>query len=179
MRLIIIYLLFSTQVLAQQFYTNKGKISFFSEAPLEDISAVNENVSAIIDSQTGGFAFRVKIVEFTFPNSLMQEHFNESYLESEKYPLSTFTGGIDNFSDLDLSNEQNLVVNGSLSMHGISKVAQMKANAKMINDELHISSTFDVALKDYDIDIPKIMIYKIAETIAVTVEIKLSKRNNE
>ena len=179
MKLIIIYLLFSTQVLAQQFYTNKGKISFFSEAPLEDISAVNENVSAIIDSQTGGFAFRVKIVEFTFPNSLMQEHFNESYLESEKYPLSTFTGVIDNFSDLDLSNEQNLVVNGSLSMHGISKVAQMKANAKMINDELHISSTFDVALKDYDIDIPKIMIYKIAETIAVTVEIKLSKRNNE
>ena len=179
MRLIIIYLLFSTHVLAQQFYTNKGKISFFSEAPLEDISAVNENVSAIIDSQTGGFAFRVKIVEFTFPNSLMQEHFNESYLESEKYPLSTFTGVIDDFSDLDLSNEQNLVVNGSLSMHGISKVAQMKANAKMINDELHISSTFDVALKDYDIDIPKIMIYKIAETIAVTVEIKLSKRNNE
>ena len=179
MRLIIIYLVFSTQVLAQQFYTNKGKISFFSEAPLEDISAVNENVSAIIDSQTGGFAFRVKIVEFTFPNSLMQEHFNESYLESEKYPLSTFTGVIDDFSDLDLSNEQNLVVNGSLSMHGISKVAQMKANAKMINDELHISSTFDVALKDYDIDIPKIMIYKIAETIAVTVEIKLSKRNNE
>ena len=179
MRLIIIYLLFSTQVLAQQFYTNKGKISFFSEAPLEDISAVNENVSAIIVSQTGGFAFRVKIVEFTFPNSLMQEHFNESYLESEKYPLSTFTGVIDDFSDLDLSNEQNLVVNGSLSMHGISKVAQMKANAKMINDELHISSTFDVALKDYDIDIPKIMIYKIAETIAVTVEIKLSKRNNE
>ena len=179
MRLIIIYLLFSTQVLAQQFYTNKGKISFFSEAPLEDISAVNENVSAIIDSQTGGFAFRVKIVEFTFPNSLMQEHFNESYLESDKYPLSTFTGVIDNFSDLDLSNEQNLVVNGSLSMHGISKVAQMKANAKMINGELHISSNFDVALKDYDIDIPKIMIYKIAETIAVTVEIKLSKRNNE
>ena len=179
MRLIIIYLLFSTQVLAQQFYTNKGKISFFSEAPLEDISAVNENVSAIIDSQTGGFAFRVKIVDFTFPNSLMQEHFNESYLESEKYPLSTFKGVVDNFSDLDLSNEQNLVVNGSLSMHGISKDAQMKSNAQMINDELHISSTFDVALEDYEIDIPKIMMYKIAETIKVTVEIKLNKRDNE
>ena len=91
MRLILIFLLFSTHLLAQQFYTNKGKISFFSEAPLEDISAVNENVSAIIDSQTGGFAFRVKIVDFSFPNSLMQEHFNESYLESDKYPLSTFT----------------------------------------------------------------------------------------
>tara|TARA_B100000886_G_scaffold310707_1_gene245608 strand:- start:1024 stop:1563 length:540 start_codon:yes stop_codon:yes gene_type:complete len=179
MKFIVIYLLFSTQVLAQQFYTNKGKISFFSEAPLEDISAVNENVSAIIDSQTGGFAFRVKIVDFTFPNSLMQEHFNESYLESEKYPLSTFTGVIDNFSDLDLSNEQKLMVNGSLSMHGISKYAQMKVSAQMINDELHISSAFNVTLEDYDIDIPKIMMYKIAEIITVTVEIKLNKRYNE
>ena len=179
MRLIIVYLLFSTQVLAQQFYTNKGKISFFSEAPLEDISAVNENVSAIIDSQTGGFAFRVKIVEFTFPNSLMQEHFNESYLESEKYPLSTFTGIIDNFSNLDLSTKQNLVVNGSLAMHGISKDAQMKATAQMINENLYITSTFDVALDDFDIDIPKIMMYKIAEVIQVVVDMKLQNRTDE
>ena len=179
MRLILICLLFSTQLVAQQYYTNKGKISFFSEAPLEDISAVNENVSAIIDNQTGGFAFRLKIEDFTFPNSLMQEHFNESYLESEKYPLSTFTGVIDNFSDLDLSTKQNLVVNGSLSMHGISKDAQMKATAHLINEELYITSTFDVALEDYDIDIPKIMMYKIAELIKVVVEIKLQKRTDE
>ena len=114
MRLILICLLFSSQLIAQQYYTNKGKVSFFSEAPIENISAINEDVSAIVDSQTGGFAFRLKIEDFIFPNSLMQEHFNESYLESEKYPLSTFTGVIDNFSDLDLSAMQNLVVNGSL-----------------------------------------------------------------
>ena len=179
MKLILIFLLFSTHLLAQQFYTNKGKISFFSEAPLEDISAVNENVSAIIDSQTGGFAFRVKIVDFSFPNSLMQEHFNESYLESDKYPLSTFTGLIDNFSALDFRTKQNFLVNGNLTMHGIGKDAQMKATAHMLNDELHITSTFDVTLEDYNIDIPKIMMYKIAETITVTVEIKLNKRDNE
>ena len=179
MRLILIYLLFSTQLIAQQYYTNKGKVSFFSEAPIENISAINEDVSAIVDSQTGGFAFRLKIEDFTFPNSLMQEHFNESYLESEKYPLSTFTGVIDNFSDLDLSAMQNLVVNGSLSMHGISKDAQMKATAQMINDELHISSTFYVALEDYDIDIPKIMMYKIADVIQVVVDMKLQNRSDE
>ena len=109
----------------------------------------------------------------------MQEHFNESYLESEKYPISTFTGVIDNFSDLDLSTKQNLVVNGSLSMHGISKDAQIKATAQMINDELHISSTFYVALEDYDIDIPKIMMYKIAEVIQVVVDMKLQNRTDE
>jgi len=179
MRLILICLLFSTQLIAQQYYTNKGKVSFFSEAPIENISAINEDVSAIVDSQTGGFAFRLKIEDFIFPNSLMQEHFNESYLESEKYPLSTFTGVIDNFSDLDLSAMQNLVVNGSLSMHGISKDAQMKAAAQMINDELHISSTFDVALEDYNIDIPKIMMYKIAEVIQVVVDMKLQNRSDE
>ena len=179
MRLILICLLFSTQLIAQQYYTNRGKVSFFSEAPIENISAINEDVSAIVDSQTGGFAFRLKIEDFTFPNSLMQEHFNESYLESEKYPLSTFTGVIDNFSDLDLSVMQNLVVNGSLSMHGISKDAQMKATAQMINDELHISSTFDVVLEDYDIDIPKIMMYKIAEVIQVVVDMKLQNRSYE
>ena len=179
MRLILICLLFSTQLIAQQYYTNKGKVSFFSEAPIENISAINEDVSAIVDSQTGGFAFRLKIEDFIFPNSLMQEHFNESYLESEKYPLSTFTGVIDNFSDLDLSAMQNLVVNGSLSMHGIRKDAQMKATAQMINDELHISSTFDVALEDYNIDIPKIMMYKIAEVIQVVVDMKLQNRTDE
>ena len=179
MRPILICLLFSTQLIAQQYYTNKGKVSFFSEAPIENISAINEDVSAIVDSQTGGFAFRLKIEDFTFPNSLMQEHFNESYLESEKYPLSTFTGVVDNFSDLDLSAKQNFVVNGSLSMHGISKDAQMKATAQMINDELYISSNFDVALEDYDIDIPKIMMYKIAEVIQVVVDMKLQNRSDE
>lgn len=179
MRLILICLLFSTQLIAQQYYTNKGKVSFFSEAPIENISAINEDVSAIVDSQTGGFAFRLKIDDFTFPNSLMQEHFNESYLESEKYPLSTFTGVIDNFSNLDLSTKQNLKVYGNLSMHGISKDAQMKATAQMIKDELHISSTFDVNLEDYDINIPKIMMYKIAEVIQVVVDMKLQNRIDE
>ena len=179
MRLIFICLLFSTQLIAQQYYTNKGKVSFFSEAPIENISAVNENVSAIVDSQAGGFAFRLKIKDFTFPNSLMQEHFNESYLESEKYPLSTFPGVIDNFSNLDFSSKHILIVNGSLAMHGIFKDAQMKATIQMINDELHISSDFDVAIEDYDIDIPKIMMYKIAEVIQVVVDMKLQNRNDE
>ena len=179
MRLILLCLLFSTQLIAQHYYSEKGQVSFFSEAPIENISAINEDVSAIIDSQTGGFAFRLKIKDFTFPNSLMQEHFNESYLESEKYPLSTFTGVIANFSDLDLSTEQRFLVNGSLSIHGISKDAQMKATAQMKNDELHITSTFDVVLEDYAIDIPKIMMYKIAEVINVVVDIKLQNKNNE
>ena len=179
MRLILICLLFSTQLIAQQYYSKKGQVSFFSEAPIENIEAVNKDVSAIVDSQSGGFAFRLKIQDFTFPNSLMQEHFNESYLESDKYPLSTFTGSIADISKLDLSSRQTLTVKGSLSIHGITQEAEMVAYAQIINGELHISSTFDVVLEDYDIDIPKIMMYKIAEVIKVAVDIKLQNRYNE
>jgi hypothetical protein len=179
MRLILICLLFSTQLIAQQYYSKKGQVSFFSEAPIENIEAVNKDVSAIIDSQSGGFAFRLKIQDFTFPNSLMQEHFNESYLESDKYPLSTFTGSIADISKLDLSSRQTLTVKGSLSIHGITQETEMVAYAQIINSELHISSTFDVVLEDYDIDIPKIMMYKIAEVIKVAVDIKLQNRYNE
>jgi hypothetical protein len=179
MRLILICLLFSTQLIAQQYYSKKGQVSFFSEAPIENIEAVNKDVSAIIDSQSGGFAFRLKIQDFTFPSSLMQEHFNESYLESDKYPLSTFTGSIADISKLDLSSRQTLTVKGSLSIHGITQETEMVAYAQIINSELHISSTFDVVLEDYDIDIPKIMMYKIAEVIKVAVDIKLQNRYNE
>lgn len=179
MRLILICLLFSTQLIAQQYYSKKGQVSFFSEAPIENIEAVNKDVSAIIDSQSGGFAFRLKIQDFTFPSSLMQEHFNESYLESDKYPLSTFTGSIADISKLDLSSRQTLTVKGSLSIHGITQETEMVAYAQIINGELHISSTFDVVLEDYDIDIPKIMMYKIAEVIKVAVDIKLQNRYNE
>lgn len=179
MRLILICLLFSTQLIAQQYYSKKGQVSFFSEAPIENIEAVNKDVSAIIDSQSGGFAFRLKIQDFTFPSSLMQEHFNESYLESDKYPLSTFTGSIADISKLDLSSRQTLTVKASLSIHGITQETEMVAYAQIINGELHISSTFDVVLEDYDIDIPKIMMYKIAEVIKVAVDIKLQNRYNE
>ena len=179
MRLILICLLFSTQLIAQQYYSKKGQVSFFSEAPIENIEAVNKDVSAIVDSQSGGFAFRLKIQDFTFPSSLMQEHFNESYLESDKYPLSTFTGSIADISKLDLSSRQTLTVKGSLSIHGITQETEMVAYAQIINGELHISSIFDVVLEDYDIDIPKIMMYKIAEVIKVAVDIKLQNRYNE
>jgi hypothetical protein len=179
MRLILIFLLFASQIMAQQYYSKNGVVSFFSEAPIENIEAVNTKVSAILDASNGGFAFRLKIEDFVFPNSLMQEHFNESYLESETYPLSTFTGTIDDFTDLDLSTEQRITVKGKLQIHGVSQAADMLAAVQMKNNVLHINSSFDIVLDDFDIDIPKIMMYKIAEVIRVVVDTKLQNKNNE
>ena len=80
---------------------------------------------------------------------------------------------------MDLSKQHNLKVKGELTIHGISKNTEMIANAQLKNGNLHISSTFDVVLDNYDVDIPKIMMYKIAEVIQVVVDMKLQNKNDE
>ena len=92
-RLILIILsIFSTSIYAQNFIGKNGTISFYSEAPLENISAINNNVSAVYDSEKKQLVFQLNIRDFIFPKSLMQEHFNENYLESDIYPKASFNG---------------------------------------------------------------------------------------
>lgn len=177
MRIFILCMFFSSSLFAQQFMCKDGEIRFFSDAPIEDIQAINQQAMAVIDLQSGGFAFKVNIKDFVFPNSLMQEHFNESYLESDQFPHSTFTGLIENFGDV--SQKNTIEVSGELVIHGISQKTKLQATIQEIGNSLHITSVFDVVLNDYDIDIPKIMMYKIAEVIEVSVDMKLQKRSNE
>jgi len=179
MRLILVCLLFSTQIFAQQYIAKEGVVSFFSKALVEDIQAENTKAAGVIDLQTGNFAFQLKIEDFIFPNSLMQEHFNESYMESDKFPLSTFTGSIAPFLKLDLSQEQAIEVKGELLIHGIKREVSLTSNLQLLDDKLKVQSVFDISLEDFDIDIPKLMMYKIAEVINVKVEMILQKITNE
>ena len=179
MRLILVCLLFSSQIFAQQYLSKNGNVSFFSEAPIENIEAVNKKATVVIDLRTGGFAFQIMIEDFIFPNSLMQEHFNESYMESDKFPNSTFTGVISDISTLDLSKEQSIDVSGNFLLHGINRQMNMTATISLKDEKLNISSQFDIVLDDFNIDIPKIMMYKIAEVINVTIEMNLQKLSNE
>ena len=179
MRLILVWFLFSTQIFAQQYIGKEGVVSFFSATPIEDIQAVNKNAAGVIDTQRGSFAFQIKIEDFVFPNSLMQEHFNESYMESDKYPVSTFVGEIADFSSLDLSKEQAINVNGELLVHGVKRQVSLTSSVQLVNNTLNLKSTFDIALEDHKIDIPKIMLYKIAEVINVNIEMSLQKKSNE
>lgn len=177
MRILIICLFFSSPLFAQQYLTKNGEIRFFSDAPIEDIQAVNQTAMAIIDLESGEFAFKVKIKDFIFPNSLMQEHFNESYLESDKFPYSTFSGSIDKLTDI--SQKNTLEVSGDLVIHGIRQKTNLQATIQDLDNSLYITSEFDVVLDDFDVDIPKIMMYKIAEVIQVSVDMKLQIRSNE
>lgn len=179
MRLILFCFLISFQLSAQQYMSKTGEISFFSETLVENIQAVNSKSSGVVDLKSEAFAFKVKITDFIFPNSLMQEHFNESYLESDKYPYSTFTGTITDLSDLDLSQKQRLITKGVLSIHGQSKTVEIESFLQRVDGTLQISSNFQLQLEDYAIDIPKIMMYKIAEVIDVEVDFNLININDE
>jgi len=162
-------LMLSVQVNAQRFIGKNGEINFFSETPIENISAVNKNVSAVFDASTNDLVFQLNITDFKFPIALMQEHFNENYLESDIYPSSTFSGKVINIEN------GNATVQGDLKIHGVSN--RIKVDGAMITDKelVSILAEFTVKLEDYNIEIPRIVMYKIAEEIDVRVNIKLKE----
>ena len=168
-KLIIFLWILTTSIYSQQYSTNEGEISFFSKALLEDISAINNKVSAIYDLDTKEIAFSLNIVDFIFPIPLMQDHFNENYLESDLYPKSTFTGKI-----IDIQ-ESKVRISGSLNIHGQEN--NITVDGLIIqenNNMISMSSTFFIKLEDYKIDIPRIVMYKIAEEIRVDVKVFLN-----
>ena len=125
--LIILFALLSFSFAKERYITREGVISFFSSTPLEDIKAINKQVSCVLDKSTGEFAFQLPIKGFTFKNALMQEHFNESYLESDIYPKSVFKGKIIDWNAVQLSeNPTEVFIEGELTIHGIKQKKRAK-----------------------------------------------------
>lgn len=154
---------------AQKFISKSGTISFFSKTPLEDIYAINNKVGSVYDATTGDLVFQLKVIEFKFNDPLMEEHFNENYLESDVYPKSTFIGKVIQNKNGDVT------VKGKLTMHGITKEIIANGSLSQDNEIVTIFSEFSVKLEDYEIDIPKIVMYKIAEEIEIKVNIELKQ----
>jgi len=152
----------------------KGIITFFSEAPIENISAVNNNVSAVYDSDTQEIVFQLKIKDFIFIKKLMQEHFNENYVESEKYPKATFKGTFTNLP-ADLSKQHELLVAGVMDFHGVQKDIEVNVSLQLMEGELVGTSNFVLLCSDFGIKIPKIVSDKLANEIQVTVKAALTK----
>ena len=165
-------------LLARDLYiTRSGAVSFYSHAPIEDIVAVNKQASCVLDLETGSLAFQVPIRGFVFPNALMQEHFNENYLESHQFPKATFKGNIDHWLELDLGpDSQDVAVTGTLTIHGVSREISESGTLARAGDGINGLATFEVAPADYDIRIPKIVRNNIARIIQVTVNVKLQQK---
>ena len=158
----------------QKYFTKKGNISFYSDAPMEKIEAHNRRVTSVIDLASGAIEFSVLIRSFEFEKALMQEHFNENYMESGKFPKSTFKGNITNLKEIDFTKdgEYKANVEGKLTMHGVTKEVKTSATFTVKGGVISAKAEFEVALKDYDIKVPSMVVKNIAEVIKVVVDIK-------
>lgn len=155
-------------VLAQQYKAENGYVRFFSEAALEDIAAENKKGSSIFDVSNGNIVFSIPITSFEFEKSLMREHFNEKYMESEKYPKAVFKGNIADFEDRE--GTQNLQAHGNMTIHGVTRQINTKGKIMKEGDQLRLTSTFIVRLEDYEVKIPKLLWQNIAEEVEVTLD---------
>lgn len=160
---------------AQKYITKNGKISFYSDGPLEKIEAHNSQVNSALDSETGDFVFKVLMKSFIFEKALMQEHFNENYVESDKFPNSTFKGKVTNMKDIDFSKEgtHEADIEGKLTIHGITQNVVEKGTFIVSKDGIQGKSKFMIAIADYDISIPGAVTGKIAEEIEIIVDVLL------
>ena len=152
----------------QKFISENSYIRFYSEAPIEDIEAINETSKSVVDLGNGQVVFSVQIADFNFDKSLMQEHFNENYLESDKYPKATFKGQILNWEQK--SGRQEVVVEGEFNIHGVTKKVKMSGSIDVSESTVTVESVFNIKVADYKIKIPKAVFYNIAEEVEVTVK---------
>lgn len=151
----------------ERYLTKSGKINFFSKAPMEDITADNNQVLSIIDASNGKMAIQILMKSFLFEKALMQEHFNENYVESDKYPKATFKGIILNFDTINATKSE-ATVKGALTIHGVTKETEIKANFKRTEETIDVDGSFIVNLDDFNIKIPAVVAKNIAKNIKVT-----------
>lgn len=176
--LTISFLFFLTTVgYSQKFMTQNGKIKFFSKAKLENIQAVNNQVSSVVNMDNGDVAFSMLMKSFVFEKALMQEHFNEKYVESDKFPKATFKGNIKAFEKFKLSaKEQQVEIVGKLTIHGVTQNVTIKGvmhqNEK---GQIIAHSVFTINLDDYNVAIPSAVSDNISKTIEITVDMRYEK----
>lgn len=167
--MIICLVLLAGKCFAQKYTAEKSHVSFFSDAAIEDITAKNTKSSSLFNAATGDIAFSIPVKDFEFAKSLMQEHFNEKYMDTETYPKSTFQGKITGF-DAAASGVQQVTASGKLSIHGVTRDVEIPGTIEKQGDNLQMKSKFMVKLEDHKITIPQLFWQNIAEQVEVTVD---------
>jgi len=157
--------------LAQDVFTCPNTtLSFFSSTPMEDIDAISSKGVSAINVKTGEVYFKVAVNTFKFRKQLMEEHFNENYMESEKYPYAIFKGKLVSPPDLHKDGTYEVAVDGTLSLHGVDKAYHEKATIVVKDGKPAANAKFNVKLADHHIKIPTLVIKNIAEVVEVTVK---------
>jgi hypothetical protein len=168
----------NSPIYGQVYFTKNGRISFFSKTILENINADNNQVISILNQHTGALQFSLLNNAFHFPKAKMEEDFNEDYIESSRYPKSTFKGTIADINKIDFSKDGTwpVNVNGELMIHGVTKNITTPGKVIIKGEKISASASFKIMPKDYNIKIPSIVSNKIAESFDVTVDCLYQKK---
>ncbi|KIA85544.1 YceI family protein [Flavobacterium sp. AED] len=163
---------------SQKVMTRTGEIKFEASMPaFEEIAAKNNTVSCILDESTGDFVALALVKAFKFKAPLMEEHFNENYIESSKFPKSTFKGKILNFDASKLSAAKTVYdLEGDLTLHGVTKKIKTKITLVGTADKVNVTSNFLVKPQDYNIEIPSLVKNKIAENVKIAINFILQPK---
>lgn len=161
------------QVVAQKVITRNGEVKFEASVPaFEEIAATNNTVSCIFDKTTGDIAVLALVKGFKFKSPLMEEHFNENYMESVKFPKATFKGKVLNFDASKTSGTYD--VEGDLTIHGVTK--KIKSKVSFTNANKTMSCSFSVKPQDYGIEIPSVVKNKIAQNVKISLKFDLTSK---
>lgn len=164
---------------AQKFITRNASVHFFSSTPMENIEAVSNGMSVILDISSGQVAFQVPIRSFHFENALMEEHFNENYMESEQHPKATFSGQLLEWDidDFTTGEPVQAVAQGEFNCHGVSDERKVSGTiSKRKDGTWSIQADFEVSTSVHRIPIPKVVREKIAEVIRVDLKATLEPK---
>lgn len=167
-------------IFAQKFFTKTGHISFFSTTPIEDIEANNYQASSVLNFENGEIVFSLLMKSFEFEKALMQEHFNEKYVESDEFPKAKFVGAIKDYKlfDLTTNGTYEVLIVGEMTIHGVTKKVSANGIFTLKDSELSAQAKFPLIIEDYDIDIPSVVSDKIAKEVSISVamDYKLYKK---
>jgi polyisoprenoid-binding protein YceI len=166
--IIFLFIVFSNLSAAQKLTVEKSKIVFFSDGAIEDITAENKKASGIFNLGNGQIVFSIPISGFKFAKALMQEHFNEKYMESDKFPKATFQGKVDGWDKNNSSQSAKAI--GKLTIHGVTKEVEIPGTITKQSNKLQMNAKFMIKLADYNVAIPQLLWQNIAEQVEVTVD---------
>lgn len=172
-KLLILLMLGSIQLVsAQKYISRNGHVWFISNTPMEVIEGYNRQVVSTLDATTGDLAFMMLVKAFEFKVALMQEHFNENYMESDKIPKSSFKGKITNIGKIDFKKDGSYVaeVSGDLTIHGVTKAVSTKGTIEVKGKVVTAKAKFTVSPKDYGIKIPSLVESKVAKEVEINVD---------
>ncbi len=175
---LLFFILLGTWISAQKYITKIGSIHFEASVPLfEDVDAKNSTAVTVLNSETGDIATIAMTKNFKFKMALMEEHFNENYAETSKYPKATFTGKILNYNKSNISETpKDFTISGTLNFHGVDNKISSPAKIYMKDGKIFISGKFSVKAADYKVTIPKMVMKKVAETVNVDYQYVLTKQ---